>query len=287
MPGLPTVAAISRIRRRLARLAVPDVHRLLQPFTHGLPPGTLVFRCNICGAICRTLVENLQRESAHCPTCDSSMRYRAVIHHLSLGLFGRSLCIDEFPQDAHCLAGIGMSDSDKYAMRLAKRLAYTNTYYHQEPRFDIQNAPPEYERRFAFVISSDVLEHVAPPVEHAFRNLHRVLVPGGTLVLTVPFATEGDTVEHFPDLFDYRLAKQDDRYVLHNTTSNGRLQAFDRLCFHGGPGSTLEMRLFSESALRKHLSEAGFSNICVHREPAFEWGVFWNAPWSVPITATA
>jgi hypothetical protein len=47
------------------------------------------------------------------------------------------------------------------------------------------------------------------------------------------------------------------------------------------------MRLFSESALRKHLSEAGFSNICVHREPAFEWGVFWNAPWSVPITATA
>ena len=41
-----------------------------------------------------------------------------------------------------------------------------------------------------FVISSDVLEHVAPPYERALSNLLRLLKPGGLLVLTVPLKPE-------------------------------------------------------------------------------------------------
>ena len=35
-----------------------------------------------------------------------------------------------------------------------------------------------------------------------------------------------------------------------NWTADGRIETFDDLVFHGGPGSTLEMRVFSEDALR-------------------------------------
>jgi len=180
-----------------------------------------------------------------------------------------------------------MSDSDKYASRLRDRLAYMNTYYHQEPVLDIQDPPEKYFRRFRFVISSDVFEHVAPPIQKAFDNLHKIMAPGGTLVFTVPFSLDADTVEHFPSLHRYFLEDTASGYVLHNRTAAGEDQTFKDLVFHGGPGTTLEMRLFSESAIVRHLAAAGFKDIRVHREPAFEWGIYWSEPWSVPITATA
>jgi len=281
------VSLAARIRRRAARWLAPDVHRVPAEQAHALGAGTLVYTCNICGTLCRAHVASLMRETSSCPACDSNMRFRAVIHHLSMRLFERSLCIADFPESARELEGIGMSDSDKYATRLAAKLRYTNTFYHQAPRLDIQSPPAEYRGRFAFVISSDVFEHVAPPIERAFDNLHRVLAPGGVLVLTVPFATEGRTVEHFPELHEYALAKDGDEYVLSNRTVDGREQQFRNLVFHGGPGATLEMRLFSEPDLCRHLADAGFSDIRVHREPAFERGIYWKDPWSVPITARA
>ena len=178
-----------------------------------------------------------------------------------------------------------MSDSDKYAKRLAAKLRYTNTFYHREPRLDIHSPPSSYLGRFQFVICSDVLEHVAPPMGHAFNNLRRLLAPGGVLILTVPFATEGRTVEHFPELHEYRIEKEGRSFVLLNRTADGRIQSFRDLVFHGGSGTTLEMRLFSESDICGHLANAGFSDIKVHREPMFNYGIYWNVPWSVPITA--
>lgn len=249
--------------------------------------ATVAYSCNVCGGRCRALPDELEREAAQCPRCGSNMRNRAVVHHLSVALFGQSLRIDEFPASARELAGIGMSDSDCYAARLAKRLRYTNTYYHKEPRLDVLAPPPAYLNRFRFIISSDVLEHVAPPIERAFANLHAMLVPGGILVLTVPFVVDGETVEHFPELHEYRIERDHERSILVNRTRDGRSQTFRNLVFHGGPGTTLEMRVFSESALLRHLRDAGFSDIRVHREPVLATGIDWKHPWSVPITARA
>ena len=215
------------------------------------------------------------------------MRNRAVIHHLSTVLFGTSLCIDDFPRSARDLAGIGMSDSAAYAVRLAARLRYTNTYFHKKPRLDVLAPPAEYAKRFHFIVSSDVLEHVAPPIGRAFANLHAMLLPGGVLVLTVPFVVDGDTVEHFPELHAYRIVRDDGTAMLVNRTRDGRSQTFRNLVFHGGPGATLEMRVFSESGLLTHLREAGFSDVRVHRESVLAKGICWKHPWSVPITAVA
>ena len=55
--------------------------------------------------------------------------------------------------------------------------------------------------------------------------------------------------------------------------------------FHGGPGSTLEMRVFSEESLRALLVNAGFRelHIAVENSPVF--GVEHKETWSLPIAA--
>jgi SAM-dependent methyltransferase len=278
---------LPRVRGRIGRWLHPSTTLIDDSHELAWQPETLIFQCNVCSSRCAVRVSLLQRELGHCVVCDASMRYRSVIHHLSVGLFGTSLPIDEFPAEALSLSGIGMSDSDKYARVLATRLRYTNTYYHKEPRLDILSPRPEHRAAYDFVITSDVLEHVNPPVATAFANLRSLLKPGGLLVLTVPFGMEGDTVEHFPDLNEYTVEERAGSFVLINRTANGHMQEYSDLVFHGGPGSTLEMRLFSEAGLRRELEHAGFTQIAFHREPSFQCGVYWDAPWSVPITAIA
>ena len=83
---------------------------------------------------------------------------------------------------------------------MAAKFDYTNTFYHQAPRLDINHPAPNDFGRYDFIISSEVMEHVPQPVEKAFENLYRMLKPDGLLVLTVPYTIDGRTIEHFPQL---------------------------------------------------------------------------------------
>ncbi len=96
-----------------------------------------------------------------------------------------------------------------------------------------------------FIISSDVFEHVVPPVSRAFENVWKMLKPGGVFVLTVPYGAQRETVEHFPELNEFSIVERDGSFVLRNKTRTGVLQEFNDLVFHGGPRTTLEMRVFS------------------------------------------
>lgn len=273
MPSLR--GAVSRLRR--------GTHRLLSH--RGVAPETLVYECNICSARCALPISLLDREAGACASCGSVMRHRAVVQVLSQALFGRPLAIAEFPSEKRRLRGLGMSDNHMLAAHLGKQLDYTNTYFHQEPRVDVCAPAPEHLRAYDFVTSSDVMEHVAPPVERGFAGLRSLLKPGGILVLTVPFMMDGDTVEHFPDLHDYALEDRQGRKVLVNRTRDGRRQEFPDPVFHGGDGATLEMRHFSEAGLRLALERTGFRDITFHRQPCFRFGIFWAHPWSVPVSA--
>jgi SAM-dependent methyltransferase len=178
-----------------------------------------------------------------------------------------------------------MSGSANYADRLAKKIGYTNTFLHKEPRLDIMNPGEDQLNRYDFVISSDVLEHVPPPVALAFSNTLKLLSPNGVFVLTVPYTKEGATLEHFPDLHSYKLEPKDGKKILRNVTKDGRTQEFDRLIFHGGEGETLEMRVFSEQGVLNELRKAGFTDIQIHREPHAVFGILWPQDWSLPISA--
>lgn len=243
----------------------------------------LCFRCNVCGRMSKEFPSRLTREDVTC-RCGSTVRIRALTHVLSLELFGESLSIPDMPFRPDVI-GVDMSGAGIYADRLKERIGYTNTFLHKAPFLDVVAPPEEWLSRFDFVISSDVFEHVAPPVSRAFENTLRLLKPGGVLVLTVPYAPAGKTVEHFPELHRYHIDKRDEKKVLVNMTINGEVQEFDHLVFHGGDGETLEMRVFSESGVLRDLECAGFTNIRIHREPCSQFGIAWPQEWSLPISA--
>jgi SAM-dependent methyltransferase len=174
------------------------------------------------------------------------------------------------------VTGIGMSDWDGYAVPLAEKFNYRNTYYHQEPKLDITepDIDPALHGPADFIISSDVFEHIAPPISVAFENLRKLLKPNGVVVFSVPYGKEDKTVEHFPELYDYRIIEKEGLQVLENVTRDGVLQTFENLRFHGGQGATLEMRWFSESSLIEEFSRAGLGNVTIYDTPDFRHGIY-------------
>ncbi len=227
----------------------------------------------------------LDRETPTCEGCGSNVRLRAIIQILSLELFGRSLSVSEFPIRSD-IEGLGISDWEVYADRLARKFNYTNTYYHQEPKLDLRAIDAKLEGTMDFVIATDVFEHIAPPISRAFENVRRLLKPDGVLIFSVPYSQEGkETLEHFAQLHDYEVLERDGTHVLRNVTEDGVEQIFDHLVFHGGIGSTLEMRLFSKSSLLREFEQAGFGRVKIYKTPDFDHGVYWQLDWSLPLSA--
>ena len=214
---------------------------------------------------------------------------RSIVQVLTTELFGRSMSISEIAPPRPDIVGIGMSCWDGYAVPLAHRIGYTNTYYHQPPLLDITDIDPSMEGTLDFVISTDVYEHVAPPVSLAFTNTKRLLKPDGVFVFSVPFSHPGGemhpTQEHFPNLFKYEIIEADGKFTLKNTTRSGEVEHFDNLVFHGGPGTTLEMRVFSEWSLLAELEQAGFQEVTIYSDSDLPHGIYWKNKWSVPVSA--
>src|SRR5437870_12160192 len=97
------------------------------------------FTCNICGA--RNQVERFATEPDSC-ACGSNVRVRALIHLLSMQLFGRSLILTRFPK-LKAIRGLGMTDKPCYADLLAEKFDYTNTFYDHDPRMDFLDPDPQ------------------------------------------------------------------------------------------------------------------------------------------------
>ncbi|MEZ5351385.1 MAG: methyltransferase domain-containing protein [Bryobacteraceae bacterium] len=249
-------------------------------------PGYLTFRCNICDSVTEEHLARFGREDPTCGSCRSSVRMRTILHGLSLALFGEPLSLGEFPEDRG-IRGIGLSDWETYSSRLEAKLGYTNTYYHCEPRLDITSVDRPPDEPYDFLIASDVFEHVAPPVDAAFANARRLLKDSGVLVFSVPFQLDAPTVEHFPDLHEYALDRDASGYVLRNRTRDGRDEEFRDLTFHGGLGSTLEMRVFGQQDLMQRLERAGFPHVFPLNQPYFEFGIVHAARFSYPLLASA
>lgn len=224
----------------------------------------------------------MNTENPSC-ACGSSVRKRALIHLLSTELFGQSFLLPDFPR-LKAIRGIGMTDDDSYAKRLAERFEYTNTYYEREPRLDLTEAHPERAGAYDFILSADVLEHIAPPVDRAFAEVCRLLKPDGFFVITVPCPRQQD-FEHFPELHQYRIVTLGDTPVLINRRRDGSLEIKDGLLFHGGPGATLEMRQLSPNGLRERLLASGFQEVEFLNDDVPEIGVFFDPEVSQPLIA--
>jgi len=242
------------------------------------------FTCNICGAS-NTRAGPLPREEPSCIKCGSNVRTRGLMQALSLALFGTNLTLPDFPR-VKSLRGLGTSDANDYAVRLAEKFDYRNTYYSREPHFDLANPPESEFASYDFILSSEVFEHVPPPVENALHNAFRLLKPAGVLVFTAPYSIEASMAEHYPDLHHFGFVELNGRTVLVNRTRQGEMQFFENPVFHiGSEGKAVEVREFNETGLRTLLTGAGFSEIYTHSEDYPPFGVVRSESWSLPIAA--
>ena len=242
-----------------------------------------MFTCNICGQESDFAPAKGWRESQSCRSCGSSVRMRHIVHCLTTRTFGFSRSLTEL-QSSDCRV-IGLSDPEILSNKLNLIFSYTNTYYHQSPCLDICCPDSCWLEAADVLISSDVFEHVLPPVQKAFFGAISVLRPGGTLVLTVPYDERPVTSEHYPDLESFRLLEFDGTWLMVGRNKDGQFLLHDKLVFHGGQGSTMEMRFFSLPDILSCLRNAGFEDIRVHNENIPKYGIFNPDEDGMPISA--
>ena len=238
-------------------------------------PQVIEYHCNLCGDKNRLESQYFHRELAACKKCRANARFRGIIFVLGNLLGEREdVPLRKWPKRKHIL-GVGMSDWPGYANLLRKKFTYENTFYDHRPQLDIMNLTEKHLRKYDFVISTDVFEHILAPVQQGFDNLLQLLKPGGHLVFSVPYTRIAQTVEHFPGLFNYEILNFRGEKIIINRDRGGRLQVYDNLVFHGGEGTTLEMRRFCESDVLSRIAQAGFENIKVYDQPQLSIGYYW------------
>lgn len=204
------------------------------------------------------------RETPTCVHCGSTVRTRELVAAIGREVLGSVDPACAWPERPE-LHGIGFSDPSLYADHLERATTYVNTWFHQQPRVDVLDLVSFGGHTYDFVVCSDVLEHIDAPVHRAFVNLFAILKPGGTLILNVPLR-DGETVEHFPPLVEYATTERDGRWSLVGTKPDGTQFTAQDIVFHGGPGSTVEMRIFGRDSVRENLRRAGFIDVVEHLE---------------------
>jgi hypothetical protein len=243
----------------------------------------LPFTCNVCGQ--RSLFQTahyFNPEEPSCGECQSNVRMRWLVHRLSLELFDRSILLPEFPCEK-TIIGLGLTDPEPIAAGLARRLTYLNTYLTNEPRLNIRFDPSPLGE-LDFLIASEVFEHVEPPVIEAFHNSARLLKDSGVLLLTTPWVWDGDPAAAIPELFDWKLDREEKSWVIENRKPDGQVERFADMSFDGTPGASLghtrehfpalsDWKLSNEDGIRELtnvLSDGTaetFSNLVFHSGP--------------------
>jgi SAM-dependent methyltransferase len=214
------------------------------------------------------------------------VRFRSIAHLVSIEAYGETLPATKWLRVNKRV--LGVSDWPGFTLPFARSFDYTNAQfdraeYPDDVFLDLVNPNADLIERADIVTCSDVLEHIPPPAQRAFDGLFRLLKPGGAAIITVPYGFQ-QTVEHFPDLWEWELRDKDGQRVLVNRTPSGSLQVFDDLIFHGGGDFVLEMRLFGLTDLTENLRRAGFEQITVMSDDVPEYGIYLE-PWSRPIVA--
>jgi hypothetical protein len=239
------------------------------------------FFCSACFRPSYALKESIGRESFNCHWCKATSRERAIFLQIH-----KHYILKKLKNPFRNLKILGVSDGYLTSTVLKKvyKKRYTNFHYHMEPKLDITSVSTSLKNSSDIVSCSEVLEHVEPPIQKAFDGLYQLLKADGVLILSVPHTDlNGKHVEHFPVMTESRITTRESGFVLEGISGDGKLLEFKDLTFHGGIGTTLEYRIFSQESLEKCLATSGFKNLAP-RKNRLLFGINWE-PWSRVWTA--
>ena len=222
----------------------------------------MIFFCVACIRPSKTRKGTIGREGANCFWCNATSRDRAMLLNIHWAFLSKFL---KDPRSVPKIVGVSDGQLMEKILKKIYRSNYKNYHYHQEPKLDITQVPSTLYSSADIILCTEVLEHVAPPVDLAFSGLRKLLKKNGTLVLSVPHSdSSGVHLEHFPELTNARLLLVEEPRLV-GILKNGKRAEFFNLIFHGGVGSTLEYRVFLFNSLRDQLLDSGFVNFRLNR----------------------
>jgi SAM-dependent methyltransferase len=195
--------------------------------------------CTICGAMNitpRGKAHNI-RDAFACPTCGVGMRYRNQAAAI-LDAFARGYVWSlRGAVEAGLFNNVAIYEAALYGpfrRRFSGLKNYTRSYFwenmalgttHDGVRCEDLTRLTFDSEMFDLVITSDVFEHVFEP-EAAFREIYRVLKPGGVHIFSLPTAwpfpqksverarMNGDTIEHLQPPRYHRAGDGSDSLVV-------------------------------------------------------------------------
>lgn len=154
--------------------------------------------CSVCGAVTRFVrnswvlprelarvwpPEFVDRESLFCSRCGSSRRVRRIADVLVGAYAERAACVAELVEEPS-FRSLRVAELNSIGRMHPFLAALPGLTYAEYPEEDV-TALSFPDASFDLVLTSDTMEHVADPIA-GFREIRRVLRPGGRHVFTVP-----------------------------------------------------------------------------------------------------
>ena len=211
----------------------------------------------ICPMCAGPIGNPAHQEDLGCENCGSTWRAQACWVTLlqSLG-YSTGTDVSAIATDLS-RKGLGISDDWRLARVISQKFDYTNTYLHRFPKLDLREIPAEARNFFEFVICSDVLEHIDPPLQSAFQGLLQLLQEGGFAVVSVPLCDDEEAHEFYPDLKTWNVKEG----KVFWTDVHGEEHVDRNPEFHGGEGQVLAFRRYSVQTITNTLLNAGFRHV--------------------------
>ena len=143
-------------------------------------------QCNICGWEGRAFADDIWHPATICPVCKSQVRHRMLAATLDGHSNQPELKQTSLLNGKSILHFAPERQLRDRIRQMASR--YTTADYDRgdcDLKLNMSAMPELEDSLFDIVIACDVLEHVPDDIA-AMRELHRILKPGGTAILTVP-----------------------------------------------------------------------------------------------------
>lgn len=220
--------------------------------------------CTVCGRISYFIMffDN-HREFGNCIFCRASNRKRQICY-----LLRKELKIGNIGKITTTASILNAESSGGFHNSLKHNINYISSEYFGDPyksgeivngtlHVNLLNTHFE-DNAFNYILTSDVMEHIPDPYQ-AFREIYRILTPGGAHIFTVPF--------YQARYFDEKRAEVIDNQLIHHMEPVYHLDP-------NNPNGILVYNIFSLEMIL-NLSKIGFRTV-MHKLYDFRYGIFGN-----------